>query len=102
MEYMEQHFTENITLEEVARVIYLSASRFRHLFQETMHVGFKEYLIGLRYQAAKRLLANTDMTVSEIASQTGFSNLYSFYKMFELHEKMTPGNYRKQLERYEK
>jgi transcriptional regulator GlxA family with amidase domain len=62
-----------------------------------MHVGFKEYLIGLRYQAAKRLLADSDMTVSEIAAQAGFSNLYSFYKIFELHEKATPGDYRKRL-----
>jgi AraC-like DNA-binding protein len=97
IEYMEKHYPENITLEETAKVIFLSASRFRHLFQETMHVGFKEYLIGLRYQAAKKLLANSDLTVSEIADQAGFSNLYSFYKLFEQHEKMTPSDYRKQI-----
>ncbi len=97
IEYMEQHFMEAVTLEEVAKVVFLSVSRFRHLFQETMHVGFKEYLIGLRYQAAKRLLADSDMTVSEIAAQAGFSNLYSFYKIFEFHEKATPGDYRRRL-----
>ena len=97
IEYMEKHYPENITLEETAKVVFLSASRFRHLFQETMHVGFKEYLIGLRYQAAKKLLANSDLTVSEIAAQAGFSNLYSFYKLFEQHEKMTPSDYRKQI-----
>jgi AraC-like DNA-binding protein len=97
IEYMEKHYPENITLEETAKVVFLSASRFRHLFQETMHVGFKEYLIGLRYQAAKKLLANSDLTVSEIAEQAGFSNLYSFYKLFEQHEKMTPNDYRKQI-----
>lgn len=97
IDYMEQHFEENITLDEVARIVFLSASRFRHLFRETLHVGFKEYLISLRYQAAKKLLADTEMTVSDIAEQTGFSNLYSFYQLFELHEKMTPNEYRKKL-----
>ncbi|MBR0597351.1 AraC family transcriptional regulator [Sinanaerobacter chloroacetimidivorans] len=97
IEYMEQHFTENVTLDEAARIVFLSASRFRHLFQETMHVGFKEYLISLRYQAAKKLLADTGMTISEIAAQAGFSNLYSFYKLFERHEKMTPNEYRRKL-----
>ncbi len=100
IEYMELHYAENITLEQAAGMVYLSPSRFRHLFREIMHIGFKEYLIGLRYQAAKKLLAGSDLTVSEIAAQTGFSNLYSFYKLFRLHEKMSPGEYRRQCSRF--
>ena len=95
--YMEQHCHEPLTLEQVAQVVYLSPSRLRHLFQDTMHVGFKEYLIGLRYQMAKRMLSATNTPVSEIASVCGFSNLYSFYKLFRAQEGMTPAAYRSAL-----
>lgn len=96
--YMEEHCCEPLTLEQVARVVYLSPSRFRHLFQETMHVGFKEYLIGLRYQKAKRLLATTQAPVAEIAQACGFSNLYLFYKLFQKQENISPAQYRRQTQ----
>lgn len=97
IEYVEKHYKESITLAEVSQMVFLSASRFRHIFQETMHVGFKEYLISLRYQEAKRLLANTDRSIAEIACNAGFTNLYSFYKLFKKYDRITPSDYRKQI-----
>lgn len=95
--YIEKHCNEPITLEQVAAMAHLSPSRFRHLFRETMRVGFKEYVIGLRYQLAKQLLATTDKSVEQVAVQAGFSNLYSFYSMFHERENTTPAVYRSRL-----
>ncbi len=96
--YLEEHCCQPLTLEQVARVVYLSPSRFRHLFQETMHVGFKEYLTGLRYQRAKRMLATTQTPVAEVALACGFSNLYRFYNLFRQRDNMTPAQYRRQVQ----
>ncbi len=95
--YLEQHCHEPVRLEDIAKIVYLSPSRFRHLFQETMHVGFKEYVIGLRYQMALRMLASTSSSVEEIAASCGFSNLNSFYKLFRQREGTTPTAYRNAL-----
>lgn len=95
VEFIDQHFTESLTLSQVARSTGLSASRFRRVFHQALHVGFKEYVIDLRYHAAKRLLVTTDHNVSDIAAQAGFSNLYSFYKLFEERERLTPNAFRK-------
>ncbi len=92
--YLEEHCCQPVTLEQAARVVYLSPSRFRHLFRETMHVGFKEYLTGLRYQQAKRMLAATQLPVSEVALACGFSNLYRFYSLFRQWDNLTPAQYR--------
>lgn len=92
--YLEQHCHESVKLEDVAKMVFLSPSRFRHLFQETMHIGFKEYVIGLRYQMALRMLTTTAISVEDIAETCGFSNLNSFYKLFREREGMTPTAYR--------
>lgn len=92
--YLEQHCHEPVKLEDAAKIVYLSPSRFRHLFQETMHIGFKEYVIGLRYEMAVRMLTTTDISVEDIAATCGFSNLNSFYKLFRDREGMTPTAYR--------
>ena len=99
--YLEQHCHEPVRLEDVARIAFLSPSRFRHLFQETMHVGFKEYVIGLRYQMALRMLSTTDISVEEIAAACGFSNLNRFYKLFRQREGVTPTAYRQALRQKE-
>jgi len=95
--YLEQHCQEPVTLADAARVAYLSPSRFRHLFLETMHLGFKEYLIGLRYQMARRMLVTTDTSVAEIAAACGFSNLSGFYRLFREREGVTPAEFRAAL-----
>ena len=66
-----------------------------------MHVGFKEYVIGLRYQMALRMLSTTDISVEEIAAACGFSNLNRFYKLFRQREGVTPTAYRQALRQKE-
>jgi AraC-type DNA-binding domain-containing proteins len=93
--YIHQNFMKNITLADVAELVHVSGSRFRHSFKEVTFIGFKEYVTYLRITEAKKLLLTTDDNVTDIAVTVGFNNLYQFYQQFEKHVSMTPAEYRK-------
>lgn len=95
LQYINRNFTSNITIEELAQKFHLSESRFRHLFRETLHIGFKEYVTYQRLTEARKLLLTTDMNVSEVANVSGYSNLNQFYKVFHKYVFMSPADYRK-------
>jgi AraC-like DNA-binding protein len=93
--YIHQNFRKNITLEDVAKLVHVSESRFRHAFKEITFIGFKEYVAYLRINEAKKLLLTTDDNIADIAATVGFGNLYQFYKQYEKHVSMTPAQYRR-------
>ncbi len=95
MNYINAHYLEKISLEDIAAKFYMSTSRFRHLFKETLNMGFKEYVTYLRLSEAKRLLIYSDTSIKEIAALCGFSNLNQFYKVFNKYVYMMPAEYRK-------
>ncbi len=95
LSYVEQHFRESLTLEQVSEHVHVSASRVRHLFKEVTSVGFKEYVTNLRLTEAKRLLLTSDTCVQEVASAVGYTNLSQFYKVFQRYSSMSPADYRR-------
>lgn len=95
--YIQSHFHQNISLDDVANAMSLSSSRTRHLFSEIMGEGFKTYLIHLRVQTAQRLLVQTDLSVEDIYEQCGFQSASSFYREFQKIVKETPLSYKKRL-----
>lgn len=94
--YLRTHFREEIVLEDMAKQLNLSPSRARHLFKQIMGEGFKEYLTQLRINEAKKLLAGTNRTVTEIGLSCGFQNISPFYRAFQAIVGMTPQAYREQ------
>lgn len=94
--FMKKHFQDEIELEDIASRLNLSPSRTRHLFKETFGEGFKEYLIQLRVNEAKRLLSCTDLPTMEICMQCGFQSHSPFYRAFKKIVGMTPQEYRHQ------
>lgn len=95
MDYIDQRYAENLSLKEVSGIIHMSESRFRHLFKEITNIGFKDYINLVRLNAAKKLLVDTDINISDIASNVGYSNISQFYKIFDKYISMTPAVYRK-------
>jgi AraC-like DNA-binding protein len=93
--YIQSHYRENISFDDVAKAMSLSASRARHLFAEVMGEGFKTYLLQLRVQAAQRLLVQTDLSIEDICDQCGFQSASSFYREFRKQVKETPLSYKK-------
>ena len=70
--YIAQNYSRNLTLEEVAGHVHLNPTYFSTLFKQSSGSSFKEYLNIVRVEESKRLLANTDYSIIDIAVATGF------------------------------
>jgi AraC-like DNA-binding protein len=94
--YIKEHFREYVKLEDVASHISLSPSRVQHLFKEAVGEGFKEYLLHLRIDEARRYLSTTDYTILDICLKCGFQSHAPFYRAFKQLVGLTPQQYRDQ------
>lgn len=92
--YMEEHFTEAISMREMARMAGLSSTRFNFRFQQILHLSPTEHLLRLRIDAAKQMLVRSDKTIAEIALECGFWDQSHFGKRFQKALGMTPRAYR--------
>lgn len=93
-QYVEQHYEEKITLQVVAKEMYVNASYLSNLFSEVTGVNYSDYVTGVRVRNAKRLLRTTDLSVEEISRRTGFSDSKYFSKVFKRVAGRTPRSYR--------
>lgn len=94
LKYVEEHYSEHITIEDMAALTFYSKSHFMKFFKAHMGSGFIEYLNDYRLTIAERLLKTSDSTVLEIAEMTGFDNLSYFNRMFKKKYKKSPGKWR--------
>ena len=90
-EYLDEHFTEKIVLEELAEKFFINK-----IFKETYGTTINNYLISKRITRAKQLLRFTDMTVDEIGVAVGMADANYFSRMFRKVEGSSPREYRKQ------
>ncbi|MDD9268164.1 response regulator [Paenibacillus sp. GCM10023248] len=94
MIYIEQHYTEAITLNRVAEHLYLNPSYFSKIFHERTGETFSKYIIRLRMNKAKELLKDSTLRIYQVADQVGYQDFRHFVKLFKEHEGMTPAQYR--------
>ncbi|MBQ4483228.1 MAG: helix-turn-helix domain-containing protein [Lachnospiraceae bacterium] len=83
--YINSHFTDNLTLEEVARKAYMSPNYFSTYFKNVTNRKFSEYLTMLRLNRVQELFLTTDRTVASIAMECGFRNMSNFYRLYKKH-----------------
>lgn len=95
VEYINENFAGNITVDMLAEITHLSKSYFMKRFKETAGVGAIEYLSQLRVKKACEILLKTDKTSAEIAFECGFRNLSNFNRQFKSIVGCTPKEYRK-------
>ncbi len=94
-QYIQNHLGENISLEAVSASIGLSSSYFSVAFKKETGEGFVKYITRVRIDRAKELLQQTDLPVSEICQQVGYSDLKHFTATFKKITNLSPGQYRK-------
>lgn len=94
IEYMNENFSENITVEKLSETACLSKSYFMRRFREAAGVGAIEYLTQLRIKKVCEFLSETDKTAAEIAFECGFRNLSNFNRQFRKIVGCTPREYR--------
>lgn len=82
-QYIREHFRENINREEMAAFVFITPNYLSKLFRSETGMTLREYVNQCRIREAKRLLANTELTISEIALETGFENMSYFSTVFK-------------------
>lgn len=95
LKYIEEHYAEHLTVEDMAALCYYSKSHFMKFFKTHMGTGFIDYLNSYRLSLAERLLRTTGSPVLEIAADCGFENLSYFNRLFKRTYRLSPGAYRK-------
>lgn len=94
-QYLDEHYRENLSVQEVARRFFVSPGYLQHRFTELVGCSPKQYLILTRLSAAQRMLLTTGLTVAEIAGECGFAEANNFIRRFSAHFGETPAQYRK-------
>lgn len=94
LNFCEQHFAEDITLEQTAQRLHLNKYHISHLINQKLGMGFSYYINTLRIDAACDLLSDTDKKISDIAGDVGFGSIRSFNRSFTKIMNTTPVKYR--------
>jgi len=93
--YINEHYTEDITLKNVARILLMEETYFSKKFKQLTGLGFKEFLIQTRIKKSEELLAVTQLEIGEIAEKCGFSSSNYFGDAFKKINGISPRQYRK-------
>ena len=95
LKYVEEHYDEHITIDDMAALTFYSKSHFMKFFKAHMGTGFIEYLNDYRLTIAERLLRTSDASVLEIAEKSGFDNLSYFNRIFKRKYGQSPRKQRR-------
>ncbi len=94
--FINEHIGEqSLTREEVANFVYLNPDYLNRVFKKEAGMSISDYVQLQRIEYAKQLLTRSEYSVSDIAVQSGYSNLSYFSTLFKKMTGMNPGDYRK-------
>ena len=82
--YIENHFREDIRIEDIAASCNLHRNHLGKIFKDSMGTSLRDFLIKYRVNKACELLKESNHTIGEIAEMTGFSNLFNFSRTFKV------------------
>lgn len=94
-EYLDQHYNQKISLDDLAEQYYINKYYLTRIFKEQFGVTINNYLLNIRITHAKRLLRFTDKSAEEIGHEVGFHELYYFSRVFKKVEGCSISEYRK-------
>lgn len=97
--YVSKNYPEEISVYEVAELCNMSYSYFSRFFKSIMKKNFSEYVNYVRINEAEKLLITTDLNITEIAGQVGFSTSSYFIQIFKAHKKVSPKQFRSNFKR---
>ena len=93
--YLDEHFSEKITLEMLEKKFFLNKFYLTRLFREQFGISVNHYLLQLRITQAKHLLRFTSLSIEEVGRRCGMNDANYFARMFKKVEGMAPREYRK-------
>ena len=98
LEYVEAHLHEELTLQQLARMVSISPYYFNRLFKQSMGLSFHQYVLQQRLQRARSLLTFTGTSLTEVALQCGFAHQSHFTTCFKRAIGATPKTFRIQTQ----
>ena len=94
IEYIQEHYMEDLSLSAVASSVYVSEYYLSHLFRKEMNLTFSDYVIKVRIDKARELLReDTSARIQEIADKVGFNDPNYFAKTYKKHTGISPREY---------
>lgn len=95
IEYIAENYQNDITSSDASKSLHINNSYFCRLFKKNFGCTFQNYLCMYRIQISKSLLRDVDLSISQIASKTGFNSISYYSKKFKELVSLTPAEYRK-------
>lgn len=96
--YMNEYFSEELTLTDICSYVSLSPYYFSRLFKRETSQSPHQYLLGLRLKHAREMIAETRESIESIAAACGFSSTSHFIRAFKKEAGITPASFRKFFE----
>ena len=93
--YIQQNYMGKILLREFGEQFHLSEKYISRYFKEHFHITLSQYVTYLRLEHAKQMLQETDISVTEVAMQSGYQNISYFIRSFKKTYGVSPLKYRK-------
>lgn len=93
--YLQENFLSPISLDDISARFGYSKYSFSHLFNAYFQCSMTDYINSLRARYAANMLLETERSMTEIAMQSGFESLRTFYRVFKKYFGATPSEYKK-------
>ena len=94
MQFIHEHYTKEITLEDIAAKASISKSTALNLFNKYLHITPVNYLISYRLKVAAAKLSDTEKKINTISTECGFNSIDYFCRVFKKQYHISPGKYR--------
>lgn len=92
--WVDEHYSENVSLEKIAKALYQSPSTISHLFSSKMQTSFYRYVTERRLSESENLI-RSGYALEEVSRQVGFSNYQTFFRAFKNYNGFSPSDYKK-------
>lgn len=102
LDYVREHYNGKVTVKELSEIVHVCDDRVIRLFKEVTGRTPVEYIMSLRIECALKLLASTDMSIAEIAEESGFGSDTYMTRTFRQRLILTPGEYRRKTQKMSK
>jgi len=94
IEFIENNYSNNIKINDIANYIGLNRSYLTHIFKKNIDTSPQEFLVNYKIDKACTLLQNTDLSIKVVAKSIGYSDPLTFSKIFKKVKGESPKNYR--------
>lgn len=95
--YINEHYNENITLDDMAKISGYSKYHFSRIFKRYTNYSLYKYVNARKIEQAEKLLIDENLTITEVALRCGYSNLSSFIRMFKIIKGCTPTEFKRMI-----